>query len=225
MLDLSFPFRVSLLSLALCAAVAACDDDTTDDPTGGGSGGAAGAGGTSTGGTGGAGGSAAPSCPSAAPATSGSCSSDGLLCSYGDELQPRCRDLLECSGGIWSEIPQGDCVPHSTADCLATVPAWGSECAPAPVGTYCDYATEATVCRCTDLECAGACEIIDPPQWRCFGPPAEGGCPATAPNVGTPCSTAGLECSYLGGACSTNGVLARCTGGLWEWPSDVPCPA
>jgi hypothetical protein len=116
------------------------------------------------------------------------------------------------------------CVEPSTADCVESEPVSGDVCAPTPVDTYCEYPASSTVCRCVDEDCAGACQILDPPEWRCYGAPETEGCPAIAPNEGAACSAPGLTCYYLGGGCSTGGVNVECQAGTWQWLDAVECP-
>ena len=223
----------SLTILTAMAALAlACDGTTTSTGTGGtgtggsgiGGSGTGGAGGTASSGSGGSGGSgAAGACPATAPAEGSSCDLPDQRCGYGDSLRPRCRDLLDCDGGQWTIVDMPPCVPPHPS-CPAQIPPAGTECTADLVGTHCEFTGEATFCQCTDMICGGPCQLIDPPEYFCNGPPAAAGCPDVAPNIGTPCDTPGAECPYLGGACFTEGVLAVCENGVWFWDDEVVCP-
>ncbi len=203
-------------ALLFVAVMAACGGSTAAD-------GNKAAGGNGAGGSG-ATGPSPSGCPASPPKYGEACPKQNLLCSYGDELQPYCREVFICVQSAWSK-KQGTCEEHAQADCPASLPAHGSVCTPAPVNTYCEYIAQSSACRCLDTYCVGACQIIDPPEWRCQAPPTTADCPPVSPNAGAACSTESLECNYLGGPCTGGGVLTRCTSGAWEWITDVPCPA
>jgi len=165
-------------------------------------------------------------CPAEPPTEGDRCGGDPLDCTYGDELQPQCRLRSTCDESQQFTAPAaGACVEPGTSACPASPPAHGSECGSAPVDTLCEYSSAATVCRCLALDCAGACEVIDPPEWRCLEPPATEGCPSEVPNGGSACSDWGLHCDYFGGPCSGIGMSADCQEGVWEWDDLVECPA
>ena len=203
-------------AFSFLAIVAACGGSTGVDL--GGADGGTGAGGS------GAGVPSPSGCPATAPAYNTACPKENLVCSYGDAWQPYCREIFICVQSAWSK-QQGTCEEHSQTDCPASPPEHGSVCSPTPVSTYCEYAGQGASCHCLDTYCVGACQIIDPPEWRCVTPPNNEGCPSTTPNAGAACSAEGVECNYLGGPCAGGGVLARCSAGAWEWASNGPCPA
>lgn len=204
------------MGLAMLAAVVACDDEESPDG-GGGSGG-------------GVGGSAPnQGCPTAAPSGGESCAPAGTSCTYGTDIQPGCRDHWECQSGQWTSVPFDDCNDLVPGDCPSTMPTSGSECASTPLMTLCEFTAESTMCACTNMDCSGGpCQTLDPPEWRCAGPPTESGCPAVVPNEGTACEQEGLECPYLGGPCGSVGMLhglkVTCADGVWVWGGEEPCP-
>ncbi|MBI4700644.1 MAG: hypothetical protein HY744_05690 [Deltaproteobacteria bacterium] len=208
--------------LALLVVCACGGQAAVEGAAGGGTGGAGGG----AGGHGQGGGGPSSGCPESAPQPGTPCAPAEMACTYGDSVEPWCRTRYACKPSGWTPplpLPSA-CAGSPPPGCPVPAPASHSQCPAELVGTQCIYASASELCRCTDMECGGPCEIIDPPQWRCFGPPAEPGCPAVVPNDGAACSQPGLECSYLGGPCG-GGTLARCEQGAWHWIDNVTCPA
>lgn len=169
---------------------------------------------TGTGAVTGTGGSAGAACPTVEP-TGGSCagSPEGLRCTYGDQTRPECRDEWLCSAGTWTTTKSACAM--STA-CGSTQPTPGTDC---PMdGAVCTYGS--TLCICS--QCPGGPCMAPPAKWECAGPPTGPGCPAVAPNAGTPCGAAGAMCTY-GFICGGSGVETQCTSGLWVWNDMVAC--
>lgn len=219
----------------LAVVLAACGGKTLESPENVGSDGGAGkagAGGTASGGSGGSsaggssiGGSAGSSvggadggvspsgCPLSSPPMNATCSQPGLSCTYGGNVLFGCRDMVACTGTSWAHA--GACQEPPPGACPAAKPASSSGCG--YEGADCGY-DDGTICNCTS--CPGPC-TPDPPVWYCAGPPTTPGCPAIAPNLGSPCIEQGLQCSY--GACPGMATIARCDQGAWVWDA-VACP-
>jgi hypothetical protein len=168
-------------------------------------------------------GGVSPVCPAVAPSALDACTQEDLTCSYGQDLDPRCRAYFTCVGGAFQERPRADhCDAPPSLSCPGAVPAPGATCTVGDVGVTCEYESASTVCECKDVRCGGACQLLDPPQWICAGPPSTPGCPAVSPNYGDACSDDGLECRYLGGGCQGGSTL-RCTNGYFQTVFEI-CP-
>lgn len=167
---------------------------------------ASGSGGVNAGGTGNSHGA---DCPASLPAR-GPCSQDGVLCSYGDEPSPDCRDRAVCDDGEWV-ITRASCTSPSPPDeCPDPAPASSNACT--ENGKRCAYG--AIICQCVGIGSAGT--------WTCTPPPNPmTNCPALAPNAGTSCDIE-VTCSYSCNQFSENAVSARCVEGVWEWTL-MPC--
>ncbi|HEX4473850.1 MAG TPA: hypothetical protein VH142_02165 [Polyangiaceae bacterium] len=147
-------------------------------------------------------------CPPQPPATDVSCRS-GLVCSYGVDSRPSCREVYTCSQGSWS-VAISKCV--EVPDCLSlpTSPLVGNPCPTA--NQYCEFSSHLT-CACTP------CTGIDCPSsytWDCLPPPSSP-CPAVPPDEGQPCdSVKGNQCSYA--FCGVpEYVIATCSSKTWSW--------
>ena len=199
----------SILFFAMALSPIACTSESIS--------GASGTGGTSSAsGTSSTGGGISSLCPATEP-EGGACDTDGQHCTWGDEVRAECRRARTCTSGEWS-APEPACVTPPADHCAFTEP---------PPGVCSHYGDicivgAATICRC-DVSNGGP---SDPePTWRCAAPPDTAGCPTTAPNDGTACTSEGLRCNY-GNFCIQLGASARCTGGTWRWnldTNDITC--
>ena len=116
-------------------------------------------------------GGVSPVCPAVAPSALDACTPENLTCSYGQDLDPRCRARFNCVGGVFQErVRPGDCDAPPSLSCPGTVPAPGATCTIGDVGVTCEYESASTLCECKDVLCGGACQLLDPPQWICAGP-------------------------------------------------------
>jgi hypothetical protein len=132
-----------------------------------------------------------------------------MTCRYGDTVRPECRTNYNCNketGWLWKKTP--DCEQPPTGYCPATRPE-ATSCIVEP-NVACEYGNVICLCPCNPPYEDGGCA---PAVWRCFEPPATEGCPAIAPNYGTPCSIQGLECNY-GNVCDW-GASLLCFRGVW----------
>jgi hypothetical protein len=183
---------------------------------GGATGGAGGATGGSGGATGGSGGISPSGCPANKP--TGACSTEGLRCTYGDDVRPECRDGVACNGGQWV-AEKNACLPPP-AGCPAVPPTSGQpKVTCSNEGDVCSYASGA-ICNCSS--CLGPC--VPPPWWQCSPAPTDPGCPKTVPNDGAACdASAGTTCTY-GNPCNGSGQKVQCSAGAWKWVAPDPCP-
>jgi hypothetical protein len=216
----AFLLTLALSSVACGGAVdptssTGSSTDTSSSSTSTGMGGSTSSGtssGTSSSTSSGMGGSSAASrCPLAEP-MGGACDSEGLRCTWGDEVRAECRSARTCTGGAWS-APGPACATPPADHCQFTEP---------PTGMCMQYhdiciVGAATICRC-DFSDGGPSDPFA--TWRCSGPPSTPGCPAVAPNDGSACAAEGLECRY-GNFCIELGADARCTSGAWRWNQDT----
>ena len=208
-------FVVSAVVALACAA--SCGGSVITGGSGSGGNGTTGAGAGATGS--GAGTTTAPSgwprprSPAAAPCAGFPA---GLRCTYGDSVQPECRDVMTCLNGQWLADKTGaTCAPPAPGACPGG-PAAGQVCG--TQGLVCTYAD--TFCLCD--ECAGGPCMAPPTTWQCASPPATAGCPAAVPNDGTPCGAEALMCTY-GFPCTPTGAVVGCAGGAWKWNTMIAC--
>jgi hypothetical protein len=207
--------------VAVVSVLLACSSEETSNGGSGGSGASGASGGGGSGGattSSGTGGSSVPVCPPTEPVDGSQCDPEhvGLSCEYDEGPVVICRGYYTCGGGTWAGLFPG---------CSSEVPAAANCPAEPPSGTctlpegleLCTYA-DGTHCGCSNC-LGGPCG--GPAEWVCAPPPG-GGCPATAPNFGQPCSTEGLQCSYGSCALGTQGQR-NCQGGIWL-NAGVPCP-
>jgi hypothetical protein len=161
---------------------------------------------------------ASTACPASLPAADSPCSPPGLVCSYGADPRPKCRDRATCrqvgAPNTWYVTP-ANC--GASGVCPGTQPQTGTACAssaPACLGfaPSCTDTTEctfgATACSCHNL--SGGCGNCPPSptwQWDCAPLPAAP-CPSTPPDLGAKCAINGTNCNYLSCAVS-------CTNGVW----------
>jgi hypothetical protein len=152
-----------------------------------------------------------PPCPSSPPAPNGACTSNGTKCEWGTNPDPNCNQIFICMNGSWVDQTSGTiCAPQS--DCPTSY-------ASVPVNQNCtennlSCAYPQGECICT--QAFGGVER-QTPAWDCF--PAETGCPAPRPDIGTSC-TGTVQCDY--GSCS-GGVSLSCVNGIWQ-EAAVLCP-
>lgn len=218
--------RSTLVAFCLCVATApiACGGTSEHEPAG--NGGESGA----SGGTPASGGSAGGSgslCPAAAPSEGSACkppgaggSSFGLNaadCSWGDDVRPLCRTRAACNDGKWTiTAPAEGCSePPLPAACSAQKPTVGSQCDSPDLQCWYDDGSLCTCSPCQNGSEYPICQTIDPPEWACVKPTE--GCPNPAPQAGTACQDAGLQC---GTSCE---LPIRCEGGVWQW-GQIMCP-
>jgi hypothetical protein len=119
-------------------------------------------------------------------------------CEYGHDLDRKCNDVFQCSGG-WRQLARNDCFGRCP-DTIDTI-VLGSACSDVTVG--CSY-LEGT-CACvpdgdTDADDGGLDAGGGPVagRWRCAPPPGNG-CPAQRPSIGSDCVKP-MTCDY--GACA-----------------------
>lgn len=162
---------------------------------------------TGSGGAGGAGGGTyGGDCPGTLP-TGGECPNDGVICSYGDESLPDCRDRATCDGGEWMAT-RGSCEsPSPPSECPDSAPAESAGCD--DNGQICTFEDGVITCQCVGIGSATT--------WTCTPPPtAMENCPDLPPNAGTVCSD-DVSCNYPCNQFSVNAVSAHCSDGVWEW--------
>jgi len=193
-----------LVAVAVAALLGACSGTDESAPSG--------SGGASAGGSAGSqGGSGPPAsgCPVAAPLQGDPCDDDELWCSYGDTLDPSCRQVFGCDAGAFELVSWlGTCSAEEA--CPASQPVTESSCNPDDVGSC--YYPGSTLCRCEECEpyTGGPCVPLAQPEWHCSAP--SGACPDLVPNWGTSCTDEGASCQYIECWFQT-----RCEGGVWVW--------
>ena len=156
-------------------------------------------------------GGSGPACPASAPPGGTACPSVGLECEYGQNIDPSCNSIAQCtpsgwmySGGI--NCPAGTC-PTS----------YGEMGSCTPQGLLCGYPQG--TCSCGFGFGPPVLRDGGGPFWTCGQNAA--GCPYPRPDIGTACSTEGQSCNYA--ACA-GGVALQCEGGVWK-RTFLPCPA
>jgi len=211
------------------AALAACGGSTVGVDGDGDSGGGGGEGGsTDGGGTGGDGSTTADSggdgggthqdsgntstgCPTSAP-SSGACSPVGLECEYGNNANPGCDSIVDCTQNGWQEATGENCSGQGTCPTTYDAVPKNQDCT--PDGFSCGYSDGQ--CNCAPV----AMSAHQSPVWQCT--PTTAGCPAPRPDLGTVCSvSSSTTCDY--GACN-GGVAEVCVGGHWQ-RAQTACPA
>jgi hypothetical protein len=161
-----------------------------------------------------------PNCPSKQPKPGEACDlMADQLCGYGDDTYVACRAILDCVDHKWSLKYQMDC--PSRDFCLPTAPKHESMCTVGAGGQEvpCDY--DGFYCVC-----AGGPNVGPGVKgyWNCWGPPADPNCPAKLPNLGTGCSTKGVECWYATNGCFSPANFVFCRNGQWELGAGPVCP-
>lgn len=162
-------------------------------------------------------------CPATSPIAGQACTA-GLYCTFGDDVNPLCRDAWVCTSGGWALEPSS-CNTTPASQCPTTQPAPKSSC---PVmgssaasgsggllGDTCVY--DDTICGCG----CPSNQPCDPKTWYC-SPTLAAGCPPIIPNDGTACTTSGLGCTY-GAPCTESALTATCTSGAWNWQAAPQC--
>jgi hypothetical protein len=148
-------------------------------------------------------------CPGDLPTQGHGCT-DGLICTYGDDIRASCHARAQCDNGTWSvDLPQ----------CVAL-----DACAPIVVGSQCDDQTakpctiqSSIYCVCTGCTGVGPCTTNT--VWACASGSGGQGCPALIPNEGQAC-TGSAACTY--GSCSTGEKMtATCNGTSWGWKPGI----
>ena len=154
-------------------------------------------------------------CPSAVP--SGACTTDTLICEYGDDPRPGCRTRAECSDAMWL-VSAPDCEPIPDATCPATrQEADLQDCDPEEA--ICSYGDLDCVCsKCDDTGPVVTCG--DVATWHCESPNPDTECPEGRPTLGDVCSLDGKVCTYR---CGEEGGV-ECRLGAWQPTDGGPCP-
>ena len=153
-------------------------------------------------------------CPTSPPTPGSACltTKGGPKCEYGTNPDPGCNQVFVCVSNAWVDQSSGQiCAPQS--DCPATyasVPS-GQDCSPEQLS--CAYPQGECICT----KSWGGVQRTTP-GWDCF--PAQSGCPAPRPDIGSACTTQGQQCDY--GGCS-GGITLECNGTSWV-QSITPCP-
>jgi hypothetical protein len=181
-------------------------------------------------------------CPPSEPVEARSCPREGLLCEYGEDVNPLCNSLWLCSGGIWTfPVLIGD-----RPKCPTVVPTPGpnpSDCpadrAAVPDGQACTGSSTCTyggsTCRCgvfcpsfpiemppCDADAGVTTNCCDHSKiaWHCFDGPAW--CERPRPSLGTACTMEGQTCAVSPAAeCGQSDL--RCTMGTWQFAGGT-CP-
>jgi hypothetical protein len=223
---------ICVAALAACGGTTAsvtgdCDAGDCTSTDGGGTGGDGSTGtdgggidgGTgSDGGIGGDGGTTNPDsggttggCPTSAP-SSGACSPVGLECEYGNNADPGCDEIVDCTANGWATATGENCSTQGTCpSTYADVPK-NQSCS--PDGFSCGYSEGQ--CNCAPQ----AMSVHQTPVWQCT--PTTSGCPTPRPDLGTACTLpSSTTCDY--GAC-TGGIAEDCEGGKWH-RAQTACPA
>jgi hypothetical protein len=147
-------------------------------------------------------------CPKTVPEAQSACPGEGLVCEYGSDPRPSCRERAECVGGAWSvAVAKCSALPGPGQDGCPTTANDVSDCA--DEGLVCDLGSGAT-CAC-GICAGGPCSMI--PHWSCATSPS-GECPHLAPQLGSSCALSSIICNY--GTCGTATSAGRhCVNGLW----------
>jgi hypothetical protein len=160
-------------------------------------------------------------CPPSSAAASGACAREGLVCEYGDDLRPACRDRATCTGGSWIvATPLCTLIPPATGGCPNTrEEAQGKPCAPGDA--LCGYG--GLVCTCAACAPGGpvGCDVTSgPTTWYCEAPNPDPQGPPARPRLGATCATDGVACIY---SCGFEGGRT-CRGGTWVPSDGSMCP-
>jgi hypothetical protein len=152
-----------------------------------------------------------PQCPTSAPASGAACGAvASITCEYGTNPNPDCNQQFQCVSGAWQ---LSDVVCAMVPACSSTEPGAGGSCT---TEQTCPYPS--ATCLCTSDP--GGLPLEGGPVWDCVS--LTPGCPATRPDLGTPCSASStLDCDY--GQCE-GGVGLSCQDGVWQL-ANVACPA
>jgi hypothetical protein len=156
-------------------------------------------------------------CPSQMPPNGAACADNGLTCGFGDDVRGQAfRAVAVCVSSAWQvKTPDPTACPPLRNDgaCLADLSGACDQDA------ICSKAN-GDVCRCT--RCPPTAPLCQPsPQWYCAAPVTTAGCPATPPNLGTPCDVAGVMCAYLQ---ECGQPVKVCSDGVWTPGQVLGCP-
>ncbi len=153
-------------------------------------------------------------CPNDQPADAGSCSTPGIMCSYGNDPRPQCRTMVGCdpTSGTWT-------TSHANCPGLVSCPAPGGSPDGLPCvsdGAECSDNVTLSICLCSSCPGGGICPTpAPPPLWTCWRPPPSP-CPTGLPNQGAACFSTAQNCFY--GSCETGMVVSvSCDENVWRW--------
>jgi hypothetical protein len=163
--------------------------------------------------------SSSTACPAQEPSAGEQCTIAGATCWYGDSPRPDCRDIWNCTSGLWHAARQG-CAQLPDGYCPASQPDMSTSCTavfdPTRRGD-CGYAG-GVLCGCPCV----AGHVTDagvmacgPSRFVCFPAPTTPGCPSTPPNIGTSCTVQGVQCVY-GNPCDVDGIAVLCRAAVWS---------
>ena len=143
-------------------------------------------------------------CPVDPPRPTARCAGSNRACSYGSDPLAVCRPRFDCREGRWRSMTPTPC------DVIALCPD-GLDASVCPASRYPCFTTDARVCRCYSDVDGGV-------HWQCIG--AGEGCPALAPNMGTPCAPPDgggrFECGYGPGERCGPDFFVTCVDGTWQ---------
>jgi hypothetical protein len=154
-------------------------------------------------------------CPSALPRAGAACTTDDLLCSWGDDTRFGCRQEARCESGAWTNLT--DTCPKKEPSCPLKAPKLSSSgrtlCSAADTGITCVYGDVAYTCA----SCNGTLCYTDN-AWLTSTLPAA--CPTAVPDFGQACSTPNTVCNYNICAGDYNddwvfGASVKCESGFW----------
>ena len=163
---------------------------------------------------GGSDGSTSMGCPTSPPAPGSACvtTKGGPKCEYGSNPDPNCNQMFVCVSNAWVDQSTGTlCQPQSLCPTTYSAVPNGVDCANDQLS--CAYPQGECICT----KSFGGLQRTTP-AWDCF--PAQSGCPAPRPDIGSACTQQGQQCNY--GACS-GGVSLECDGTSWQ-QTFTPCP-
>ena len=163
-------------------------------------------------------------CPLDVPDAGASCKGDqGLVCSYGEDIQFDCRSWMRCGEQTWVLLPPlASCVRLEPEHCPGSRPADGASCLldQTSYGIPCEFEDGGLACFC--LSEHGDAREIQPGEmgtWNCLGPPDNSACPIRPPHVGESCGEEGASCDYDIPCVTYKLGYYECVGGAWEQPS------
>lgn len=168
-----------------------------------------------------------PRCPTPEPTIGSDCLTDdeGLLCFYGEDPRVACRGRYECHEGTWRLPPGifGLCHEPEEDFCPSEQPPSADVCTVSTAGPdmVCGYENNLS-CMCYGHGLGN--EPGGSGYWNCFGPPADGRCPAVIPNLGEGCEVQALQCRYEPASCDGASYdTVFCFNGEWELGEEVGC--
>lgn len=184
-------------------------------------------------------------CPTSDPGDGPSCSTEDVLCEYGDDFDPQCNVVRVCSDGRWATTvgALAGSFPVTCPSGLPAIPANPSDCAAGPTSfptgtcsstSSCTY--DGAVCTCgvscpdypirqpdCDADAGRTTDCCDETKvaWHCFTGPKY--CPTPRPRVGSACSVEGDSCA-VSPPQECGQALLNCQSGVWTLQADG-CPA